>query len=147
MAKMTNRRERVGHLSDTVHRLKKELQDSYSMMKNSLDPVRNADFFNSRRAVLNELIENLKLFGESSVGGEEAEIEGIKEKIRAEVLEIAVLNSAFSDLIKKNIHYNSLTISFITDAFNRTSIYDRAGSNNSNFLPLKNVLMNSGVKI
>ena len=64
--------------------------------------------------------------------------------------ENALFNSAISSisaLIKKNIYYNQLTISFITDAFNKNSIYDRAGGSNSNFFPLKNVLMKSGVRV
>ena len=137
-----------------VKRLKKELDDSYSMLKGNFNPLKNIDIFDDKRKVLKEIAEKIKEFGAVTGGNEEISGEDgvrggseIKELIKAEILEIAELNSAFSSLIKKNIYYNQLTISFITEAFNKSSIYDRAGVNNSNFFPLKNVLMKSGVRI
>ncbi len=137
-----------------VKRLKKELDDSYSMLKGNFNPLKNIDIFDDKRKVLKEIAEKIKGFGAVAGGNEEISGEDgvrgsseIKELIKAEILEIAELNSAFSSLIKKNIYYNQLTISFITEAFNKSSIYDRAGVNNSNFFPLKNVLMKSGVRI
>ena len=137
-----------------VKRLKKELDDSYSMLKGNFNPLKNIDIFDDKRKVLKEIAEKIKGFGAVAGGNEEISGEDgvrgsseIKELIKAEILEIAELNSAFSALIKKNIYYNQLTISFITEAFNKSSIYDRAGVNNSNFFPLKNVLMKSGVRI
>ena len=137
-----------------VKRLKKELDDSYSMLKGNFNPLKNIDIFDDKRKVLKEIAEKIKEFGAVTGGNEEISGEDgvrgsseIKELLKAEILEIAELNSAFSALIKKNIYYNQLTISFITDAFNKNSIYDRAGGSNSNFFPLKNVLMKSGVRV
>ncbi len=154
MKNTVSNENKLEDLLGIVKRLKKELNDSYSMLKGNFNPLKNIDIFDDKRKVLKEIAEKIKEFGAVTGGNEEISGEDgvrggseIKELIKAEILEIAELNSAFSALIKKNIYYNQLTISFITEAFNKSSIYDRAGVNNSNFFPLKNVLMKSGVRI
>ena len=154
MKNTVSNENKLEDLLGIVKRLKKELEDSYSMLKTNFNPLKNIDIFDDKRKVLKEIAEKIKGFGAVAGGNEEISGEDgvrgsseIKELLKAEILEIAELNSAFSALIKKNIYYNQLTISFITDAFNKNSIYDRAGENNSNFFPLKNVLMKSGVRI
>ena len=142
MKNTVSNENKLEDLLGIVKRLKKELEDSYSMLKVNFNPLKNIDIFDDKRKVLKEIAEKIKEFGAAT--GDDAEI---KELLKAEILEIAELNSAFSALIKKNIYYNQLTISFITEAFNKSSIYDKAGVNNSNFFPLKNVLMKSGVRI
>ena len=154
MKNTVSNENKLEDLLGIVKRLKKELNDSYSMLKGNFNPLKNIDIFDDKRKVLKEIAEKIKEFGAVTGGNEEISGEDgvrggseIKELIKAEILEIAELNSAFSALIKKNIYYNQLTISFITEAFNKSSIYDRAGVNNSSFFPLKNVLMKSGVRI
>ena len=142
MKNTVSNEKKLEDLLGIVKRLKKELEDSYSMLKVNFNPLKNIDILDDKRKVLKEIAEKIKEFGAVTGGNEE-----IKELLKAEILEIAELNSAFSALIKKNIYYNQLTISFITDAFNKNSIYDRAGGSNSNFFPLKNVLMKSGVRV
>ena len=154
MKNTVSNENKLEDLLGIVKRLKKELNDSYSMLKGNFNPLKNIDIFDDKRKVLKEIAEKIKEFGAVTGGNEEISGEDgvrggseIKELIKAEILEIAELNRDFSALIKKNIYYNQLTISFITEAFNKSSIYDRAGVNNSNFFPLKNVLMKSGVRI
>ena len=154
MKNKVSNENKIEDLLGIVRRLKKELDDSYSMLKTNFNPLKNIDIFDDKRKILKEIAEKIKEFGTVAGGNEEISGEDgvrgsseIKELLKAEILEIAELNSAFSALIKKNIYYNQLTISFITDAFNKNSIYDRAGGSNSNFFPLKNVLMKSGVRV
>ena len=155
MKNTVSNENKIEDLLGIVKRLKKELDDSYSMLKTNFNPLKNIDIFDDKRKILKEIAEKIKEFGAVTGGNEEISGEDgvrggsleIKELLKAEILEIAELNSAFSALIKKNIYYNQLTISFITEAFNKSSIYDRAGVNNSNFFPLKNVLMKSGVRV
>ena len=155
MKNTVSNENKIEDLLAIVRRLKKELNDSYSMLKTNFNPIKNIDIFDDKRKILKEIADKIKEFGAVTAGNEEISGEDgvrgvgleIKELLKAEILEIAELNSAFSSLIKKNIYYNQLTISFITDAFNKNSIYDRAGGNNSNFFPLKNVLMKSGVRV
>jgi benzoyl-CoA reductase/2-hydroxyglutaryl-CoA dehydratase subunit BcrC/BadD/HgdB len=154
MKNTVSNENKLEDLLEIVRRLKKELNDSYSMLKTNFNPIKNIDIFDDKRKILKEIAEKIKEFGAATGGNEEISVEegvrggqAIKELLKAEIQEIAELNSAFSALIKKNIYYNQLTISFITDAFNKNSIYDRAGGSNSNFFPLKNVLMKSGVRV
>ena len=154
MKNTVSNENKLENLLGIVRRLKKELDDSYSMLKTNFNPLKNIGIFDDKRKVLKEIAEKIKGFGAVAGGNEEISGEDgvrgsseIKELLKAEILEIAELNSAFSALIKKNIYYNQLTISFITESFNKSSIYDRAGVNNSNFFPLKNVLMKSGVRV
>ena len=154
MKNTVSNENKLEDLLGIVKRLKKELNDSYLMLKTNFNPIKNIDIFDDKRKILKEIAEKIKEFGAATGGNEEISVEegvrggqAIKELLKAEIQEIAELNSAFSALIKKNIYYNQLTISFITDAFNKNSIYDRAGGSNSNFFPLKNVLMKSGVRI
>ena len=154
MKNTVSNENKLENLLEIVRRLKKELDDSYSMLKTNFNPIKNIDIFDDKRKILKEIADKIKEFGAVTGGKEEIsgedEVRGgseIKELLKAEILEIAELNSAFSALIKKNIYYNQLTISFITEAFNKSSIDDRAGVNNSNFFPLKNVLMKSGVRV
>jgi hypothetical protein len=138
--------------------LKAELKESYSRLKDNFNPLANTLFFDKKRAALNEIIEKirysgatsqdnpLKTAGESESESEEEEIIILKDSIKKELLEIAELNAAFSGLIKKNMYYNQLTISFIADSFKRNSIYGKGGQNDSGFFPLKNVLIKSGVR-
>ncbi len=146
-----------------VGTLKKELYDSYHILKTSFNPLINLNLFERKRTILKEITEKIKKSGlflakraaertgynyEDGISAEEAgRIEEIKALIKAEVFELSEINEAFSSLIRENIYYNQLTISFITDAFRRNSIYDRAGGNNTGFSPLKNVLMKSGVRV
>ena len=141
-------------LLDIVLKLKSELSDCYSVLKTSFNPLSNISLFEKKGVILKKITEKIKESGiflskhndefseENDDGAEE-----IKEIIKAEIYELSKINEAFSSLIRKNINYNQLTISFITDAFKRNSIYDRSGSNNASFSPLKNVLMKSGVRI
>ncbi len=154
MKNTVSNENKLEDLLEIVRRLKKELNDSYLMLKTNFNPIKNIDIFDDKRKILKEIAEKIKEFGAATGGNEEISVEegvrggqAIKELLKAEIQEIAELNSAFSALIKKNIYYNQLTISFITDAFNKNSIYDRAGGSNSNFFPLKNVLMKSGVRV
>jgi hypothetical protein len=141
-------------LLDIILKLKSELSDCYSVLKTSFNPLSNISLFEKKGAILKEITEKIKESGiflskhndEFSEGNDDA-AEEIKEIIKAEIYELSKINEAFSSLIRKNINYNQLTISFITDAFKRNSIYDRSGSNNASFSPLKNVLMKSGVRI
>ena len=141
-------------LLDIVLKLKIELSDCYNVLKTSFNPLSNISLFEKKGVILKKITEKIKESGiflskhndefseENDDGAEE-----IKEIIKAEIYELSKINEAFSSLIRKNINYNQLTISFITDAFKRNSIYDRSGSNNASFSPLKNVLMKSGVRI
>ncbi|MCL4428318.1 MAG: flagellar protein FlgN [Deltaproteobacteria bacterium] len=140
--------KKLEDLLKIVLKLKQELNEAYLILKTNFNPLKNIDIFDNKRTALKETAEKIKDFGAFSTDDDRDEDnEKIKELIKAEMREIAELNNAFSGLIKKNIYYNQLTISFITDAFNKSSIYDRAGGNNSNFFPLKNVLMKSGVRV
>jgi len=151
MKNTISRENKLEDLLETVKSLKKELEDSYSILKSNFNPLKNIDIFDEKRKFLKETAEKIKEFGVLTDGKGESDGTGgsqeLKELLKTEIQAINELNSAFSDLIKKNIYYNQLTISFITDAFNKSSIYDRAGVNNSNFFPLKNVLMKSGVRV
>ena len=141
-------------LLDVVLKLKTELSDCYSVLKTSFNPLSNISLFEKKGAILKEITEKIKESGiflskhndEFSEGNDDG-AEEIKEIIKAEIYELSKINEAFSSLIRKNINYNQLTISFITDAFKRNSIYDRSGSSNASFSPLKNILMKSGVRI
>ncbi len=141
-------------LLDIVLKLKSELSGCYSVLKTSFNPLSNISLFEKKGAILKEITEKIKESGiflskqddEVSKGNDDG-AEEIKEIIKAEIYELSKINEAFSSLIRKNINYNQLTISFITDAFKRNSIYNRSGSNNASFSPLKNVLMKSGVRI
>ena len=148
-------KKKLEDLLSIVKRLKKELNESYSILRTNFNPLKNIDAFDNKRIVLKEITEKIKELGaitaDDGGGGKDSALddycEKIKELLKTEILEIAELNGAFSNLVKKNIYYNQLTISFITDSFNKSSIYDRAGGNNSNFFPLKNVLIKSGVRV
>ncbi len=143
-------------LLDIILKLKTELSDCYNVLKTSFNPLSNISLFEKKGSILKEITEKIKESGiflskqydEVSEENEDKDkAEEIKEIIKAEIYELSKINEAFSSLIRKNINYNQLTISFITDAFKRNSIYDRSGSNNPSFSPLKNVLMKSGVRI
>ena len=148
-------KKKLEDLLSIVRRLKKELNESYLILRTNFNPLKNIDVFDNKRIVLKEITEKVKELGAITADGWDGGKDGvpddycekIKELLKTEILEIAELNVAFSSLVKKNIYYNQLTISFITDSFNKNSIYDRAGGNNSNFFPLKNVLMKSGVRV
>ena len=148
-------KKKLEDLLSIVRRLKKELNESYLILRTDFNPLKNIDVFDNKRIVLKEITEKVKELGAITADGWDGGKDGvlddycekIKELLKTEILEIAELNVAFSSLVKKNIYYNQLTISFITDSFNKNSIYDRAGGNNSNFFPLKNVLMKSGVRV
>ena len=148
-------KKKLEDLLSIVRRLKKELNESYLILRTDFNPLKNIDVFDNKRIILKEITEKIKEFGVITADGGDRGKDGvpddycekIKELLKTEILEIAELNVAFSSLVKKNIYYNQLTISFITDSFNKSSIYDRAGGNNSNFFPLKNVLMKSGVRV
>jgi hypothetical protein len=148
-------KKKLEDLLSIVKRLKKELNESYLILRTNFNPLKNIDVFDNKRIVLKEITEKVKELGAITADGGDGGKDGvlddycekIKELLKTEILEIAELNVAFSSLVKKNIYYNQLTISFITDSFNKSSIYDRAGGNNSNFFPLKNVLMKSGVRV
>lgn len=148
-------KKKLEDLLSIVRRLKKELNESYLILRTNFNPLKNIDVFDNKRIVLKEITEKVKELGAITADGGDGGKDGvlddycekIKELLKTEILEIAELNVAFSSLVKKNIYYNQLTISFITDSFNKSSIYDRAGGNNSNFFPLKNVLMKSGVRV
>ncbi len=127
--------------------LKKELSESYLMLKTNFNPLNNLDLFNNKRAALKDITERIKTFGPIFIETGNEDLESVKEKIKSEMAEITNLNTAFYGLIKKNIYYSQLTISFITDAFNKSSIYNRSGANNADFFPLKNVLIGSGVRV
>ena len=155
MENMDANKKKLEDLLSIVKRLKKELNESYSILRTNFNPLKNIDAFDNKRIVLKEITEKIKEFGVITADGGgvgkdsvlDDYCEKIKELLKTEILEIAELNVAFSSLVKKNIYYNQLTISFITDSFNKSSIYDRAGGNNPNFFPLKNVLMKSGVRV
>jgi hypothetical protein len=143
-------------LLDIILKLKTELSDCYNVLKTSFNPLSNISLFEKKGAILKEITEKIKESGiflskqcdevsEENEDKDKAEV--IKKIIKAEIYELSKINEAFSSLIRKNINYNQLTISFITDAFKRNSIYDRSGLNNDSFSPLKNVLMKSGVRI
>ena len=148
-------KKKLEDLLSIVRKLKKELNESYLILRTNFNPLKNIDVFDNKRIVLKEITEKVKELGAITADGGDGGKDGvlddycekIKELLKTEILEIAELNVAFSSLVKKNIYYNQLTISFITDSFNKSSIYDRAGGNNSNFFPLKNVLMKSGVRV
>lgn len=148
-------KKKLEDLLSIVKRLKKELNESYLILRTNFNPLKNIDVFDNKRIVLKEITEKVKELGAITADGGDRGKDGvlddycekIKELLKTEILEIVELNGAFSSLVKKNIYYNQLTISFITDSFNKSSIYDRAGGNNSNFFPLKNVLMKSGVRV
>ena len=148
-------KKKLEDLLSIVRRLKKELNESYLILRTNFNPLKNIDVFDNKRIILKEITEKVKELGAITADGGDGGKDGvlddycekIKELLKTEILEIAELNGAFSSLVKKNIYYNQLTISFITDSFNKSSIYDRAGGNNSNFFPLKNVLMKSGVRV
>ncbi len=148
-------KKKLEDLLSIVRKLKKELNESYLILRTNFNPLKNIDVFDNKRIVLKEITEKVKELGAITADGGDGGKDGvlddycekIKELLKTEILEIVELNGAFSSLVKKNIYYNQLTISFITDSFNKSSIYDRAGGNNSNFFPLKNVLMKSGVRV
>ncbi len=147
---MNENKKKLEDLLIIIKRLKKELEESYLILKNSFNPLKNINIFDDKRIIIKEITEKIKNLTQITDGGENSENDDdnneIKELLKAEILKIAEINEAFSGLIKKNICYNQLTISFITDSFNKCSIYDRAGGNDSNFLPLKNVLIKFGVR-
>ncbi|MHB8231607.1 MAG: flagellar export chaperone FlgN [bacterium] len=155
MENLTEYKNNLKELLDIALKLNKEISESYSAMRLNVNPVENTQVFNNKRKALSELIEKLKSlskngssFQNAGITGEgDEEIENLKNDIRTAVFEINKTNEAFSGLIKKNMYYNQLTISFIADAFNRSSIYGRTGENNSNFFPLKNILIGSGVRV
>ena len=156
MENMDANKKKLEDLLSIVKRLKKELNESYSILRTNFNPLKNIDAFDNKRIILKEITEKIKELGviTAADGGDAGKdgvlddyCEKIKELLKTEIFEIAELNDAFSSLVKKNIYYNQLTISFITDSFNKSSIYDRAGGNNPNFFPLKNVLMKSGVRV
>lgn len=147
MENLTENKKHFNELLEIVLRLKKELNESYLILKSDFNPLENIDAFNDKRKILNELTLKLKEFVLVEQDKKGEELADIKNRIRAEIFEIININGAFSGLIKKNIYYNQLTISFITDIFHKNSIYNKVGETNSNFSPLKNVLMGSGLKI
>lgn len=147
MKNLTENKKHFNELLKIVLRLKKELNESYLILKSDFNPLENIDAFNDKRKILNELTLKLKEFVLVEQDKKGEELADIKNRIRAEIFEIININGAFSGLIKKNIYYNQLTISFITDIFHKNSIYNKVGETNSNFSPLKNVLMGSGLKI
>ncbi|RZD14540.1 MAG: hypothetical protein EVJ47_05055 [Candidatus Acidulodesulfobacterium ferriphilum] len=147
MENLTENKKHFGELLEIVLRLKKELNESYLILKSDFNPLENIDAFNDKRKILNELTLKLREFVLVEQDKKGEELADIKNRIRAEIFEIININGAFSGLIKKNIYYNQLTISFITDIFHKNSIYNKVGETNSNFSPLKNVLMGSGLKI
>ncbi len=147
MENLTENKKHFGELLEIVLRLKKELNESYLILKSDFNPLENIDAFNDKRKILNERTLKLREFVLVEQDKKGEELADIKNRIRAEIFEIININGAFSGLIKKNIYYNQLTISFITDIFHKNSIYNKVGETNSNFSPLKNVLMGSGLKI
>lgn len=147
MENLTENKKHFSELLEIVLRLKKELNESYLILKSDFNPLENIDAFNDKRKILNELTLKLREFVLVEQDKKGEELADIKNRIRAEIFEIININGAFSGLIKKNIYYNQLTISFITDIFHKNSIYNKVGETNSNFSPLKNVLMGSGLKI
>ncbi|MDA8053128.1 MAG: hypothetical protein M0012_03105 [Deltaproteobacteria bacterium] len=147
MENLTENKKHFNELLEIVLRLKKELNESYLILKSDFNPLENIDAFNDKRKILNELTLKLREFVLVEQDKSDEELADIKNRIRAEIFEIININGAFSGLINKNIYYNQLTISFITDIFHKNSIYNKVGETNSNFSPLKNVLMGSGLKI
>jgi hypothetical protein len=147
MENLTENKKHFDGLLEIILRLKKELNESYLILKSDFNPLENIDAFNDKRKILNELTLKLREFVLVEQDKKGEELADIKNRIRAEIFEIININGAFSGLIKKNIYYNQLTISFITDIFHKNSIYNKVGETNSNFSPLKNVLMGSGLKI
>ena len=147
MENLTENKKHFDELLEIVLRLKKELNESYLILKSDFNPLENIDAFNDKRKILNELTLKLREFVLVEQDKSDEELADIKNRIRAEIFEIININGAFSGLINKNIYYNQLTISFITDIFHKNSIYNKVGETNSNFSPLKNVLMGSGLKI
>ena len=139
-------KKKLEEVFNIVKTLRKELDESYFILKTSFNPLKNIDILDDKRKVIKEITEKIKEFGNITADNED-ESKDIKEAVRAEIFAIAELNAAFSGLIKKNIYYNQLTISSIADAFNKNSIYDRGGANDSNFFPLKNVLLKHGVRV
>ena len=141
-------------LLDIILKLKIELSDCYNVLKTSFNPLGNISLFEKKGSILKEITQKIKESGiflskqDNEISDENNyRAEEIKEIIKTEIYELSKINESFSSLVRKNIYYNQLTISFITDAFKRNSIYDRTGSNNDSFSPLKNVLMKSGVRI
>ena len=159
---METKQKQYEELLDIVLKLKNELSACYDVLKTSFNPLNNISLFEKKGAILKEITEKIKESG-IFLSKKEADTENefldendyysysraeeIKEIIKVEIYELSKINEAFSSLVRKNIYYNQLTISFITDAFKRNSIYDRSGANNALFSPLKNVLMKSGVRI
>ena len=150
------KQKKYEELLDIVLKLKNELSDCYNVLKTGFNPLVNISLFEKKGSILKEITEKIKESGifpsktENEVSDENDDrlrAEEIKGIIKAEIYELSKINEAFSSLVRKNIYYNQLTISFITDAFKRNSIYDRSGSNDASFSPLKNVLMKSGLRI
>lgn len=136
----------AGNVLDLLASLKKVLRDSYSALKANAVPSQNIKICDENRLTLNHLVDKIKdmdLNGPLPLG---IDIEQFKNKLRDEIREIASINKAFSDLIRKNIYYNHLTMSFISDELKKNNIYNNSGENNSEFSYLKNVLIGSGIK-
>ncbi len=151
MENLSEYRNNLNEMLKVILNLKKELEESYLFLSSNFNLFENIDIFNKKKERLNELIGRLK-GGFQTVSLSQPcekieEIEHLKNRIKDAVIEIGKINEAFSGLIKKNMHYNQLTISFITDAFGKSSIYNRSGSNESGFFPLKNILIGPGVKV
>ena len=147
MENLAENKKHFDGLLEIILRLKKELNESYLILKSDFNPLKNIDAFNDKRKILNELTLKLREFALIEQVQDNEELADIKKRLKAEIFEIININEAFSGLVKKNMYYNQLTISFITDIFHKNSIYNKAGETNSNFSPLKNVLMGSGLKI
>ncbi len=155
MKTTTKDKKHFRELLGVVLSLKKELENAYLVLKSSINPAQDVQFFDSKRRVLSELVKRLESFSktydteenDAVRANEEKEIEDMRKEIRAGILEIVNINSAFSGLIKKNMHYNQLTISFITDIFNKNSVYNKGGETGSSSSPLKSVLIGSGLRI
>ena len=152
MENLTEYKNNLKELLRIALKLKKELDESYSAMRLNMNPIENADIFKKKKTVLSELAEKIRDVFKPDASLPDAELADeetidLKNDIRTVVLEINEINESFTGLIKKNMYYNQLTISFIADAFNRSSIYNRTGENSSGFFPLKNILMGSGVRV
>ncbi|MFW0883572.1 flagellar export chaperone FlgN [Candidatus Acidulodesulfobacterium sp. H_13] len=157
MENLSEYRNNLNEILEIILNLKKEIEEFYLFLSSNFNLFENIDIFNKKKERLNESIGRLKgrlqtvsflqpceKINESK---KNEEFEHLKNRIKDAVIEIGKINEAFSGLIKKNIHYNQLTISFITDAFSKSSIYNRSGSNESGFFPLKNILIGPGVKV
>lgn len=129
--------------------LKKELKEAYLLLLHDLNSVKTPEVFFRKSESFKKLTEKISGFATgisaSEAENNESKIQDLKARIKSEIHEISKINEAFSGLVKKNIYYNQLTISFIAEAFNKNSIYNKAGANDSGFLPLKNVLIGSGI--